>query len=223
MPKVAGPPGTRRKKLAVPIPRTRTWCMCCLRVGDRDWEEQPDSIRMPFKVGCVSDTANSKTCAHCTKHHKVCESAEHFWLTDEGGYGIRVDKDDTSFALGFGLVGDVSVAVRDLIASFDNLVRNHNHLHHLAGTRVPIVSRPLLGTDSIHALAFPTISRPPQWQVEYSPVTYATDVYEPSGSQGYGSALSVSMRQCMLYVAKLASSQGLVNNQTPATQWLVST
>ncbi|OQE32708.1 hypothetical protein PENFLA_c001G10668 [Penicillium flavigenum] len=37
-------------------------------------KEQPDSIRMSFKVGCGSDTANSKSCAHCTKDHKVCES-----------------------------------------------------------------------------------------------------------------------------------------------------
>lgn len=54
-----------------------------------------------------------------------------------------------------------------------------------------------------------------QSQIEYSPVTNSTDVYEPSG-------LSVSMRQYMFYVATLASSQGPVNNQTPAAQWVVS-
>ncbi|OQE16518.1 hypothetical protein PENFLA_c027G00592 [Penicillium flavigenum] len=129
-------------------------------------EERPEGIRMPFKVGCISDTANSKSCAHCAKHHKVCESVpegvdgnrfellallawvEHFWLTDDGEFGMGADGDVTAFALGFGLLDDVSMAVRDLVASFDNLVRNHKHLHHLAGTRVSIVSRPLLGTDS---------------------------------------------------------------------------
>lgn len=60
-----------------------------------------------------------------------------------------------------------------------------------------------------------------QWSVEYSPVIYSTDVYEPSGSQGPGSGLSVSMKQCMFYVAMLASAQGPVNNQTPAAQWVV--
>lgn len=59
-----------------------------------------------------------------------------------------------------------------------------------------------------------------QWHVEYSPVIYSTDVYEPSSSQGHGSGPSVSMRQCMFYVATLASGQGPVNNQTPAAQWV---
>ncbi|OQE30715.1 hypothetical protein PENFLA_c002G00754 [Penicillium flavigenum] len=58
------------------------------------------------------------------------------------------DRDDASFTLGFRLVGDVSVAVRDLIASFDNLVKNHKHLHHLTGTRVPIATRDLYPLDS---------------------------------------------------------------------------
>lgn len=60
-----------------------------------------------------------------------------------------------------------------------------------------------------------------EWHVEYSPVIYSTDVYESSGSQGHGSGPSVSMRQCMFYVATLASGQGPVNNQTPAAQWVV--
>lgn len=55
-----------------------------------------------------------------------------------------------------------------------------------------------------------------QWHVEYSPVIYSTDMYEPSGS-----GPSASMRQCMFYVATLASGQGPVNNQTPAAQWVV--
>jgi hypothetical protein len=38
-----------------------------------------------------------------------------------------------------------------------------------------------------------------QWIVEYSPVIYSTEAYEPLGSQGHGS----------------------VNNQTPAAQWVV--
>ncbi|KAI2730069.1 hypothetical protein CBS147332_1921 [Penicillium roqueforti] len=62
-----------------------------------------------------------------------------------------------------------------------------------------------------------------QWIVEYSPVIYSTDAYQPSGSQGYGSGLSVSMRQCMFYVAMLASAQGPVNNQTSVAQWVVKT
>ncbi|KAJ9491367.1 hypothetical protein VN97_g1899 [Penicillium thymicola] len=61
-----------------------------------------------------------------------------------------------------------------------------------------------------------------QWHVEYSPVIYSTDVYEPSsGSQDHDAGPSVSMRQCMFYVATLASGQGPVNNQTPAAQWVV--
>ncbi|KAJ6178159.1 hypothetical protein N7519_008620 [Penicillium mononematosum] len=47
-----------------------------------------------------------------------------------------------------------------------------------------------------------------QWIVEYSRVIYSTDTYEPSGSQGHGSGLSVSM-------------SGPVNNQTPTAQWVV--
>ncbi|KAJ6142284.1 hypothetical protein N7497_011383 [Penicillium chrysogenum] len=53
-----------------------------------------------------------------------------------------------------------------------------------------------------------------QWVVEYSPVIYSTDAHESAGSQGHGSGLSVSQRQCMFYVAMLASAQGSVNNQT---------
>lgn len=60
-----------------------------------------------------------------------------------------------------------------------------------------------------------------QWHIEYSPVIYSTDAYEPSSSQGHGSGPFVSMRQCMFYVASLASGQGPVNNQTPAAQWVV--
>ncbi|KAJ5125036.1 uncharacterized protein N7515_008861 [Penicillium bovifimosum] len=40
-------------------------------------------------------------------------------------------------------------------------------------------------------------------------------------SQSHGSGPSVTMRQCMFYVAKLASEQGPVNNQTPSAQWVV--
>ncbi|KAJ5958847.1 uncharacterized protein N7479_005997 [Penicillium vulpinum] len=35
------------------------------------------------------------------------------------------------------LVTHLSVLVREVIGSFDNLVKNHRHLHNLAGTRVP--------------------------------------------------------------------------------------
>ncbi|KAJ5517757.1 hypothetical protein N7453_000179 [Penicillium expansum] len=62
-------------------------------------------------MGCILDSPNSKSYAHCAKHHKVCES-------------------DFNLA--------VSDAVRDLVASFDNLLKNHKHLHHLTSTRVPL-------------------------------------------------------------------------------------
>lgn len=58
-----------------------------------------------------------------------------------------------------------------------------------------------------------------QWHVEYSPVVWSTDIYEPS--QGPSSIPSLSMRQCMFYVAGLASQHGPVSNQTPASQWVV--
>ncbi|KAJ5822639.1 hypothetical protein N7447_004979 [Penicillium robsamsonii] len=161
MPTIAGSPGNRRKKLLIPLPRKNTWCMCCLRVSNRDWELKGDGIRHPFKVGCISDTAQSKSCAHCAKQHKVCESvpegiegnrfellsllawSEHIWLTSEGEYGASLDQrdgdgDPVEFALPWDLIVAVSEAVRDLVAGFDNLVKNHKHLHHLTGTRVPL-------------------------------------------------------------------------------------
>ncbi|CAG8892177.1 unnamed protein product [Penicillium egyptiacum] len=45
------------------------------------------------------------------------------------------------------------------------------------------------------------------WHVEYSPVSHWYDVYRPSAH--------VSMKQPIFYVAKLASRQGPVDNQTP--------
>ncbi|OQE24794.1 hypothetical protein PENFLA_c009G08610 [Penicillium flavigenum] len=60
------------------------------------------------------------------------------------------DMTDASFIPGFGLVSDVSVAVNDLITSFDNLVKNHKHLHHLARTRVPIATRDLYTCEVAH-------------------------------------------------------------------------
>ncbi|KAJ5429094.1 hypothetical protein N7491_006110 [Penicillium cf. griseofulvum] len=60
-----------------------------------------------------------------------------------------------------------------------------------------------------------------RWHVEYSPVIYSTDVYDPLDSPSHGSGPSASMRQCMFYVATLASGQGPVNNQTPVAQWVL--
>lgn len=59
------------------------------------------------------------------------------------------------------------------------------------------------------------------WHVEYSPVIYSSDAYVPSHTQGNSTVSSVSMRQCMFYVATIASVQGPVHNQTPPAQWVV--
>ncbi|KAJ5831172.1 uncharacterized protein N7525_009425 [Penicillium rubens] len=47
-----------------------------------------------------------------------------------------------------------------------------------------------------------------QWVVEYSPVIHATDAYKPAGSQGHGSGLSVSQRQCMFTSPCLRARRG---------------
>ncbi|KAJ5817861.1 hypothetical protein N7447_007869 [Penicillium robsamsonii] len=41
----AGSPSSKRKQLSVPILRKTTCCMCCLRVSNCDWPNEPNGIR----------------------------------------------------------------------------------------------------------------------------------------------------------------------------------
>ncbi|KAJ5816738.1 hypothetical protein N7447_008971 [Penicillium robsamsonii] len=87
-----------------------------------------------FKVGYISDAANSKSCAHCAKQHKVCESVpegiegnrfeilsllawpEHIWLTSEGEYGAFLDqRDGDGDPVEFALPEDLIMAVLEAV------------------------------------------------------------------------------------------------------------
>lgn len=58
-----------------------------------------------------------------------------------------------------------------------------------------------------------------RWEVEYSPVMRGSADYVPSDPGDTSGTPAVSLKQCFLYVAGLASVQGPVSNTTPRSQW----
>ncbi|KAJ6142816.1 hypothetical protein N7471_002269 [Penicillium samsonianum] len=84
----------------------------------------------------ISNTPNLKSYTYYARLYKVYEL-----LTSEGEYSVLLDEEDKEgdpieFTLGFKLIERVLAAIRDLIASFDNLVKNYRHYHFLTRTRI---------------------------------------------------------------------------------------
>lgn len=59
-----------------------------------------------------------------------------------------------------------------------------------------------------------------EWEIEYSAVIHASNSYVRSIPTDLLNSPIVSVKQCFLYVACLASGQGPVFNNTPKPQWV---
>ncbi|CAI7606851.1 unnamed protein product [Penicillium viridicatum] len=172
------PPKPSPHKLRVPILRKHTWCMTCLHVSVKDWDEESMAAFRPFVMKYHAATYNSKNYLHCNHLHKVPEGlegnryellsvlswAEQFWTNSDDGFGIDPDDDSVVFSLGYSLVIAVAAALRHLVASFDNFVKSHCRAHSFTGTnvaqetkdtyaqwvanRVPLLARPVSVPDT---------------------------------------------------------------------------
>ncbi|KAJ5425050.1 hypothetical protein N7465_000120 [Penicillium sp. CMV-2018d] len=67
------PPKPSPNKLPTPILRKHTWCMTCLRVSVKEWDEESMATFRPFAVKCHAATYDGKNCLHCNHLHKVCK------------------------------------------------------------------------------------------------------------------------------------------------------
>lgn len=78
------PPKPSPNTLRTPILRKHTWCMTCLSVSVKEWDEESMATFRPFAVKCHAATYDGKNCLHCNHLHKVCEpvcSRRRFGLT----------------------------------------------------------------------------------------------------------------------------------------------
>ncbi|KAJ5972623.1 uncharacterized protein N7479_002541, partial [Penicillium vulpinum] len=79
--------------------------------------KQPNSTDSPLVIRYFSDTPNSR--------YSVLDNEE-----DNKG-------NEVYFLFPYKLVTYVSVLIREVTSSFNNLVKNHCHLYNLAGTYIP--------------------------------------------------------------------------------------
>ncbi|CAI7635272.1 unnamed protein product [Penicillium glandicola] len=75
-----------------------------------------------------------------SQHNYLRKTAQQFWKNSTESIGVFEGQEDSEgdevyFLFPEDLVDSVSLLVRDLIASFENLVKNHGH-NHLSGTRI---------------------------------------------------------------------------------------
>ncbi|KAJ6142765.1 hypothetical protein N7471_002218 [Penicillium samsonianum] len=88
----------------------------------------------------ISNTPNLKSYTYYTRLYKVYELVPK-GVKVRGEYSVLLDEEDKEvdpieFTLGFKLIERVLAAIRDLIASFDNLVKNYRYYHFLTRTRI---------------------------------------------------------------------------------------
>ncbi|KAJ5780088.1 hypothetical protein N7457_005248 [Penicillium paradoxum] len=140
---MAGVPGTCRKLFDTPQHSGSAWCIHCFRVSLRDWDGV-DSWDQPFKVECYRDAHMSRRCARCNTARGKCELLYEgirghgyefhaavawvlrFWENDEGTFGmtetaaLHLDPED---------IQKIAVAIRDLGAGLDSLIKAHASEH----------------------------------------------------------------------------------------------
>ncbi|CAG7964187.1 unnamed protein product [Penicillium nalgiovense] len=139
--------GVHAELLEYADPAETGWCIHCFKITVRDWNEN-EWVR-PFKINCVRDAA-SKRCQRCCHAHDKCELlyegirghgfelhallewVMEFWINEESEFG---ETDDASLVHDIEIVHAAAVAVRDLCAGLDCLIKSHGNAHDLAGER----------------------------------------------------------------------------------------
>ncbi|KAJ6189582.1 hypothetical protein N7519_004490 [Penicillium mononematosum] len=139
--------GVHAKLLEYTHPAETGWCIQCFRVAVRDWDE--NEWDRPLKINCIRD-ADSKRCQRCCHAHDKCELlykgirghgfelhallewVMEFWINEESEFG---QTDDASLVHDIEIVHAAAVAVRDLCAGLDRLIKSHGSAHNLVGER----------------------------------------------------------------------------------------
>ncbi|KAJ5959166.1 uncharacterized protein N7479_006316, partial [Penicillium vulpinum] len=147
-----------RKQLTVPVLRQRTQCIGCLRISTRDWPKQPNSTDSPLYCARQKKVYESVSTLYILDQGplpvpdgiarnrfellSVLEWAKEFWCNNIGRYSVLDNEEDDKgnevyFLFPYKLVTYVSVLIREVTGSFNNLVKNYRYLYNLAGTRIP--------------------------------------------------------------------------------------
>ncbi|KAJ5165576.1 uncharacterized protein N7500_007406 [Penicillium coprophilum] len=130
---------TQRNIPTLPIYLVTLWCLQCFRISLRDWD-----TALPFEPKCWIDTVASQMCARCHETKSNCESvyrgirghvfelmallefAKQYWLNEGEGFG---QTDVADLVWDYGVIRDISEAVRSLCLSFESLVMAHGEAH----------------------------------------------------------------------------------------------
>ncbi|KAJ5365905.1 hypothetical protein N7517_008791 [Penicillium concentricum] len=134
---------TRRRVPTLPFYLTTLWCLQCFRTSIHNWDAS-----LPFQPRCCIDTVASNMCGRCIAANVTCESvyrgirghvfelmaliefSKQYWRNDNQGFGKTNVAD---LVWDYGVIKDISEAVRSLCLSFDNLVKTHGEAHMLTG------------------------------------------------------------------------------------------
>ncbi|KAJ5971986.1 uncharacterized protein N7479_001904, partial [Penicillium vulpinum] len=123
--RLAGSQGSHQKLKKHPVVAETGWCISCFRVALREWNEA--AWKQPLKVNCVWDAVMSKLCQRCCPVRSKCQMVR-FWVNEEYGSGAT---EIVEFLHDTDTIQAAAVAVLDLCAAFDSVVKSHAETHAL--------------------------------------------------------------------------------------------